>query len=149
MTDIHITIHLEADKLANALEILAAAILGTPASKAEGTQFQLQPVRGSEGADPEKVAAVVTAKLRELGVTPTPDAPPPPAAAPQVPTAPPPMPSPASTLTMEQVRSKLADRSKAGHTERIKGVLKSFGAATLKDVDPARYGELLAAVEAL
>lgn len=126
MTDIQITLHIEADRLANAIELLAAAILGTPASKAEGTQFQLQPVRGHEGADPAPAVAVLEQQAAEPAVPPA-----------------------AAGPTMEQVRALMAEKSKAGKTDAIKALLKKRGVSALKDVKPTEYAALVAEVEAL
>lgn len=52
-------------------------------------------------------------------------------------------------LTLEEVRPILAEKSRAGHTEAIRGLLKKHGAPNLSGIDPAEYPALLAEVEAL
>lgn len=52
-------------------------------------------------------------------------------------------------VTLEQVRAKLADLSQAGKGPAVKDILKNFGATKLTEVSSDKYGELLAAAEAL
>lgn len=52
-------------------------------------------------------------------------------------------------LTLEEVRPILAEKSRAGHTEEIRELLKKHGAPNLSGIDPAEYPALLAEVEAL
>jgi len=61
-----------------------------------------------------------------------------------------PVASPAPALvSFEQVRAVLADKSRTGHTDQIRGLLAQFGAPKLSEIDPAQYPALLAAVSAL
>lgn len=53
------------------------------------------------------------------------------------------------TLTLEQVRAVLADKSRQGHTAEIRALLQKYGASKLSDIDPANYKALLADVEVL
>ena len=53
------------------------------------------------------------------------------------------------TVTIEQVRAVLAEKSQAGLTMQVKELLTSFGSVKLSGIDPARYGELIEAAEAL
>jgi hypothetical protein len=46
-------------------------------------------------------------------------------------------------LTLVEVRSVLADKSRDGHTARIKRLLERYGAPRLSEVDPKRYRDLL------
>ena len=62
-------------------------------------------------------------------------------AKPDVPTEP--------TLTLEQVRAVLADKSRQGHTAEIRSLLQKYGAAKLSQIDPAHYKALLADAEVL
>lgn len=167
---IEITIHLEADKLANAINMLAAAILGTPASKAEGTQFQLQPARGSEGADPAKVAAKVAALVNEQIKArieqaekiaapkhePDPEGEPEsdpfatkkPAAAKAA--KPDPTPAPAAPkVTLEQVRKLMASKAAADKGDACTALLRKYGNVVLTKIDPAKYDAIYAEAEAL
>lgn len=58
--------------------------------------------------------------------------------------------APAKTaLTLEEVRSFLADKSRAGHTAEIRELLKKYGASKLSLVDPKHYEALLREVEVL
>ena len=52
-------------------------------------------------------------------------------------------------LTLEQVRSIIADKSRKGHTAEIRALLQKYGAAKLSGIDPANYKALLADVEGL
>jgi hypothetical protein len=121
-----ITIHIEADRLTAALNLLAAAILGTPSSIQEGTQFRLVPAKvGEEIAGPVVLPKETIAALNI------------------------PAPSPAPVVTLEQVRAKMAEKSRAGRKDDVTALLKTFGATALSGIDPSRYAELLAAVEAI
>ena len=53
------------------------------------------------------------------------------------------------TVTLDQVRAVLADKSLAGFTEQIRGLLEKHGAQKLSQIDPANYAALLADAEAL
>ncbi|MDD3238537.1 MAG: DNA ligase [Lachnospira sp.] len=53
------------------------------------------------------------------------------------------------TVTIEQVRAVLAEKSQAGLTSKVKTLLESFGANKLSAVDPAEYEKLLAAAQGL
>lgn len=53
------------------------------------------------------------------------------------------------TITIEQVRAILAEKSQAGLTAQVKDLLTTFGSVKLSGIDPARYGELIEAAKAL
>ena len=53
------------------------------------------------------------------------------------------------TLTLEEVRAVLADKSRAGHTVEIRELLKKYGASKLSLVDPIHYEALLREAEVL
>ena len=53
------------------------------------------------------------------------------------------------TLTIEDVRAVLADKSRAGHTAEIRELLKKYGASKLSLVDPKHYEALLKDAEVL
>ena len=55
----------------------------------------------------------------------------------------------AKPLTLEEVRAVLADKSRNGHTEEIRALLKKYGADRLSAIDPANYQALLGDVEEL
>ena len=66
---------------------------------------------------------------------------------PQAEDAPPSTPEP--ELTLEQVRTVLADKSRPGHTAEIRTLLQKYGASKLSQIDPAHYKALLAEAEEL
>lgn len=53
------------------------------------------------------------------------------------------------TLTLEQVRAVLVDKSRQGHTDEIRSLLEAHGAAKLSEIDPAEYAMLLVEAEVL
>ncbi len=52
-------------------------------------------------------------------------------------------------LSLEQVRSVLADKSRAGHTDAVRALLHKHGAEKLSEIAPAAYPALLQDAEAL
>jgi len=52
-------------------------------------------------------------------------------------------------LTLGEVRAVLAEKSRAGHTEEVRGLLAKHGADKLSEIDPAEYPALLAEAEVL
>lgn len=52
-------------------------------------------------------------------------------------------------LTLEQVRAVLAEKSRAGHTAKVRALLLKHGADKLSEVDPVKYPALLADAEVL
>ena len=55
----------------------------------------------------------------------------------------------APSLTLEEVRAILAEKSRAGYTAQVKALLQAHGAATLSGVDPSEYNALIRETEAL
>ena len=53
------------------------------------------------------------------------------------------------SLTLEEVRAVLAEKSRAGHTEEVRELLNKHGADKLSEIDPAEYAALLAEAEVL
>ena len=53
------------------------------------------------------------------------------------------------TLTLEQVRAVLADKSRMGFTAQIRTLLQKYGAPKLSGIDPANYKALVAEAEVL
>lgn len=53
------------------------------------------------------------------------------------------------TLTLEQVRAVLAEKSRNGHTAEIRSLLEKYGATKLSAVDPKHYEALLKDAEVL
>ena len=52
-------------------------------------------------------------------------------------------------LTLEDVRAVLAEKSRNGHTAKIRKLLEKHGAAKLSEIDPKKYAALLAEAEVL
>ena len=52
-------------------------------------------------------------------------------------------------LTLEDVRAVLAEKSRNGHTTKIRELLEKHGAAKLSEIDPQKYAALLAEAEVL
>lgn len=53
------------------------------------------------------------------------------------------------TYEIEDVRKILADKSRLGHTAKIRELLEKYGAKKLSDIDPSNYKDLVADVEKL
>ena len=53
------------------------------------------------------------------------------------------------TITLEQVRAVLADKSQAGFTAEVRGLLERYGAAKLSNINPKHYAALMADAEDL
>ena len=51
------------------------------------------------------------------------------------------------SLTLEQVRAVLAEKSRDGHTAKVRALLVKHGAAKLSEIDPKEYAALLAEAE--
>ena len=54
-----------------------------------------------------------------------------------------------SAYELEEVRRILADKSRLGFTEDIRGLLEKYGAKKLSEVSPNHYQNLVSDVEAL
>ena len=53
------------------------------------------------------------------------------------------------TYEIEDVRKILADKSRLGHTAKIRELLEKYGAKKLSEIDPSNYKDLVADVENL
>lgn len=53
------------------------------------------------------------------------------------------------TVTLEQVRAVLAEKSQAGFTAQVRELLNKHGAPKLSQIDPANYVALMADAEGL
>ena len=53
------------------------------------------------------------------------------------------------SLTLENVRGVLADKSRSGKTAEVKELITSFGADKLSSVNPSDYAELMKKAEVL
>ena len=58
-------------------------------------------------------------------------------------------PSKCKTVTLEQVRAVLAEKSRNGHTSEVRELLEKHGATKLSEIDPEAYPALLADAEGL
>lgn len=52
-------------------------------------------------------------------------------------------------INLEQIRGVLADKSRAGHTAKIREIIKRYGVDKLSAVDPKHYPEILKEAEEL
>jgi len=52
-------------------------------------------------------------------------------------------------ISLEQVRAVLAEKSRDGHTAKVRALLEKHGASKLSEIDPGKYAALLAAAEVL
>ena len=57
--------------------------------------------------------------------------------------------APTKTVSLEEVRAVLAEKSRAGKTAAVKELLRKHGADKLSDIDPAEFPELLKEAEVL
>ena len=53
------------------------------------------------------------------------------------------------TYEIEDVRKILADKSRLGHTAKIRELLEKYGAKKLSEIDPSNYKDLVEDVEKL
>ena len=53
------------------------------------------------------------------------------------------------TYEIEDVKKILADKSRLGHTAKIRELLEKYGAKKLSEIDPSNYKDLVADVEKL
>lgn len=53
------------------------------------------------------------------------------------------------TYEIEDVRKILADKSRLGHTAKIRELLEKYGAKKLSEIEPSNYNDLVADVEKL
>ena len=53
------------------------------------------------------------------------------------------------TYEIEDVRKILADKSRLGHTAKIRELLEKYGAKKLSEIEPSNYKDLVADVEQL
>ena len=58
-------------------------------------------------------------------------------------------PEPVKEYTFTEVRTFLADKSRAGHTAEVKKILAAHGAEKLSDLDKAEYAAVMAEAEVL
>ena len=53
------------------------------------------------------------------------------------------------TYEIEDVRKILADKSRLGHTAKIRELLEKYGSKKLSEIEPSNYKDLVADVEKL
>ena len=53
------------------------------------------------------------------------------------------------TLSLEEVRAVLADKSRLGFTSQVRELLQKYGASKLSGIDPSNYNALLKDAEVL
>ena len=53
------------------------------------------------------------------------------------------------TVTLEQVRAVLAEKSRGGHTAKVRELLQKHGAAKLSEIEPAEFESLLGEAAAI
>lgn len=63
--------------------------------------------------------------------------------------APEPVVEEAPEVTLVEVRTALSKASQAGHTDKVRALIEETGASKLSEVEPAKYGWLLARVQEL
>ena len=63
-------------------------------------------------------------------------------AEPPAPEEPKPKPQKPAKVTLEQVRAVLAEKSRDGHTAKVRELLERYGASKLSEIDPAKYAAL-------
>ncbi len=105
--------------LADSLQAVADAVAGNDAADAEMTTTKEPEKVGKSGKGAAKNTAKKDAKPAE------------------------------KPLTLEEVRAVLAEKSRSGHTEEVRGLLAKHGADKLSEIDPAEYAALLAEAEVL
>ncbi|MGV9196385.1 hypothetical protein ACTOVL_04160 [Arcanobacterium canis] len=99
------------------------------------------------GFAPTSAAELVTpALLEQLPPTKRPAPKPEPVAEPAV-EATPTAEAPEPEVSLVDVRTALATASQAGHTDQVRALIEEAGASRLSDVDPSKYGWLLARVQ--
>lgn len=54
-----------------------------------------------------------------------------------------------ASITLEAVRAVLAEKSRAGHTAKVRALLEKHGASKLSEINPVKYPALLAEAEVL
>ena len=67
----------------------------------------------------------------------------------EAPPQPEPQPPAQKPLTLEAVRAVLAEKSRSGHTAKVRELLEKHGGSKLSEIDPVKYAALLAEAEAL
>ena len=53
------------------------------------------------------------------------------------------------TVSLEQVRAVLAEKSRDGFTAEVRSLLEKYGASKLSQIDPSKYAAILAEAEVL
>ncbi len=123
MTNLTISVNINAPELSNAITALATALVGSVPKVANTPTLFSAPVQPKDEPEPQQ--------------TPEPEP------------APEPKPAPAPTVSLEEVRAKLAALSQSGKQAQVKELITKFGAQKLTEIPAEKYGELLAQAEEL
>lgn len=127
--DIKITI--EAPGLVAAINSLAEALAGSKSGSTTVVSYAPVVTATAEEPKPQEVETNEVPDKSE----PTPDP------APETAT------ESASTVTLEEVRAKLAKLSQAGKQAQVKALITQFGASKLTEIPAEKYAELMSAAE--
>lgn len=151
---ITVNVNINAPGLSNAILTLAGAIssnsivsiasgLSEPKDSKSEFSFKLPTAQPEQKEPTEKTAestpATDAADQKPTQETSTPESEPDKA----------PSTTPAPTVTLEQVRAKLAAISQSGKQSEVKKLLNDFGAKKLTDIPAEKYAELMAAAEGI
>lgn len=55
----------------------------------------------------------------------------------------------APVITLEKVRGILADKSRAGHTDKVRAIIEKYGADRLSDINQKDYAAIIKEAEVL
>ncbi len=55
----------------------------------------------------------------------------------------------APEITLEKVRGILADKSRAGHTDKVRAIIEKYGAERLSDINQKDYAAIIKEAEVL
>lgn len=130
--DMNISIKIDAPELAGAIQALAAALLemSKPVSESMPTPEPEPTLESTPAPTQVPITKTVQASNQTAALT---------------------KPAEASThtITLEEVRAKLAALSQSGKQAQVKALITKFGAKKLTDIPPEKYPELLAEAEGL
>ena len=138
-------------RIATALELIAAALSAKPTKDVKDTPVVLQAPVPAPVIAPVVAAPVMPAAPFPVAATPVVPVVAPVVAAPVAPVVVSPS-SPAAFSSKEEMTQFVINSYRALGAEKgalIQGVLTAMGYANINDVDPARWGELKAGIEAL
>jgi len=157
MSNLSMTINVEAPALVAAVEKLAAAMTVNPNIL---TPDAPRPQMPAPAAVPPQMPAPATGPAPAMPQTPAPVTPPPAPAAPVTPPAPAPAPAPqtaapvmpvagAPTYTLDQISKAGAALVDAGKMEPLRALLTKYGVQAITQLQPAQYGVFATELRAL